>query len=92
MPVYQFHCADCGCFEAAYPMSDVPDAAACACGVAARRRMSSPALARRGAAMAALDATASTAHAPAVVDRIPPGRRRPAPVSTDPRHARLPRP
>lgn len=92
MPVYRFHCADCGRFDATFSMADVPDQAQCACGAAARRGISSPSLARGGRAMALMDATKSTADAPAVVDRVPAGNRRGTPTSNNPLHAKLPRP
>ncbi|EGD56828.1 FmdB family zinc ribbon protein [Gordonia neofelifaecis] len=91
MPVYQFICTDCGRFEAAYSMADVPDAATCACGASARRGVSSPALASGGAAIGLIDRTRATADAPAVVDRVP-NASRTAPRPANPLHAKLPRP
>lgn len=92
MPVYRFHCSECGPFEARYSMTDVPDSAPCRCGGAARRGVSSPAIGRGGRAMSLIDATKSTADTPAVVDRVPAGTRRGTPVSANPLHAKLPRP
>ncbi|MFC0314302.1 FmdB family zinc ribbon protein [Gordonia phosphorivorans] len=91
MPIYQFHCAECGRFEASFSMADVPDSTDCACGAAARRGISSTHLGRGGSAMNLLDATKATADKPAVVDRIPSGGRRAAGGSTNPLHAKLPR-
>ncbi|WP_082399671.1 FmdB family zinc ribbon protein [Gordonia phthalatica] len=92
MPVYQFLCADCGRFEARFSMAEVPDSTTCRCGASARRGVSSPAFGRGGRAMALMDATKSTAERPAVVDRVPAGNRRGTPTSTNPLHAKLPRP
>ena len=92
MPVYRFHCADCGRFDATFSMSDVPDHTPCSCGASARRGISSPAIARGGRAMALMDATKSTADSPAVVDRVPTGSRPGTPTSANPLHAKLPRP
>ena len=94
MPVYQFHCADCGRFDASFRMADVPDFTECACGAPARRGVSSPAFGRGGSAMQLMDATRATADTPAVVDRVPPSGtpRRATGRSTNPLHAKLPRP
>ncbi|WP_420863497.1 FmdB family zinc ribbon protein [Algirhabdus cladophorae] len=40
MPVYEYHCTDCGAFEAMAPMSKFADPCDCpACGTSARRVM-----------------------------------------------------
>ncbi|MGJ0120156.1 zinc ribbon domain-containing protein [Williamsia sp. MIQD14] len=97
MPLYGFRCDQgCGDAERAFSMASVPDRIACpGCGAVARRRFESIAVGHgRSAAMRLHDATAATADSPRVTSSVPPagpGRTR-RPVSTDPRHRRLPRP
>lgn len=95
MPTYIFRCAECGDHERFFNMSAVPDVAACpACGSTSPRR---PVGASLGIgptpAMRALDASARSAYAPTVVSAPPPGLgRRRRTTSSNPLHARLPRP
>ena len=94
MPRYGYRCRRCGGFDLVRPMAEAQPEAACPdCGEAARRVFGSPAL--RGldpSLRRALDAGARSADAPLVVSSVP-GRARPVtPTTTDPRHARLPRP
>lgn len=92
MPTYEFSCSRCGRFDAVFSLAAVPDATACACGTSARRAMTAPHLGRGSSgAMRLLDATAATAERPAVVGSIPSGGARTA-TSTNPLHAKLPRP
>ena len=46
MPLYDYHCSDCGPFRAWHPMSEAAAPSACpACGTAAQRAMTAPFLA-----------------------------------------------
>ena len=91
MPTYGYDCARCGAFDLVRPMAQVDAPASCpVCGEPGRRRWGAPALRSLNPALTrALDASARTAEAPGVVDRVP--LRRPRYMS-DPRHLRLPRP
>lgn len=94
MPTYSHRCPSCGPFDAVRPMAAADSPAACpGCGVPARRTFGAPALRATPAGVrAAVEAGERSAESPDVVRGLPPaGRRRPR-VSTDPRHARLPRP
>lgn len=94
MPTYSFRCPDCGPFDLVRPMSQARAADTCPrCGASARRNYGAPALrAMEPGVRRAFDAAAQSADAPAVVGSVP-GRSRSAfPRSSDPRHARLPRP
>ncbi|MGE2728018.1 zinc ribbon domain-containing protein [Mycolicibacterium vaccae] len=66
---------------------DCPD-----CGGPARRMMAAPNLGAAGSAMALQDATRATADRPGVVSAPPPATGPRRPVSTNPLHAKLPRP
>ncbi|WP_305094547.1 zinc ribbon domain-containing protein [Prescottella sp. R16] len=95
IPLYQFRCAQCGPFDATHPMTSVPDEDGCpGCGGASRRQITAPRLGHGSStAMRLLDATARSAHEPAVVTGTRPGARRaPQPITTDPLHRKLPRP
>lgn len=94
MPLYEFACPSGHATETNFSLRDVPSAIDCPeCSVRARRRMVAPHLGRgASSAMRVLDATSRSAHEPEVVRSTAPGTRTPAPVSRDPRHARLPRP
>jgi putative FmdB family regulatory protein len=94
VPTYTHHCPDCGEFDLVRPMARSGAGASCpGCGADARRVFGAPAL--RGvdpALRRALDDSAASADAPAVVSAVPGRSRRATPVTRDPRHARLPRP
>lgn len=93
MALYEFRC-ECGTLiERSYPMGAAPSTLATECCEGpARRVFTAPRLGRTNdPAYRAIDATKRSAHEPAVVRSTPPSGRR-APVSTDPRHRRLPRP
>lgn len=94
MPTYSFRCPDCGGFEMRRPMAEADHPARCPrCSAAAQRVFGAPAL--RGldpALRRALDADARSADAPDVVTSVPGRSRRATRITTDPRHARLPRP
>ena len=94
MPIYEFRCESAHEYERSMPISARDQHADCPrCGAPARRRISAPRLGRRGtSAGQLLEATAMSAHEPSVVDRVPGARPAAARTSTDPRHARLPRP
>ncbi|NMO03491.1 zinc ribbon domain-containing protein [Gordonia sp. TBRC 11910] len=91
MPLYRFECPSCGTFDAGFAMADVPDTLDCRCGEPARRRITAPRLARGGRGMRLLDATKATAERPGVVNAVPDARRESA-SSSNPLHAKLPRP
>ncbi|HEY2204212.1 MAG TPA: zinc ribbon domain-containing protein [Pseudonocardia sp.] len=93
MPTYGFRCAACGPFEVLRPMAEAAGSERCPqCAEVAPRVFGAPALrALEPGLRRALDAEHRSAHEPPVVTSTPPGRRS-TPVSTDPRHARLPRP
>lgn len=96
MPTYDYRCTDHGVVSVVMSMHEVTDAVKCpSCGQPIRRVYSSPQL-RLGdeSARRLLDATTSTADAPAVVSS-PVGRRMTSQrqrAVVDPRTARLPRP
>ncbi|MCT2295107.1 zinc ribbon domain-containing protein [Brachybacterium muris] len=95
MPIYEFRCPSSHLHELNLPMQAEARSAPCPeCGADAARLISSPRLSRLGTRQAELiGSTEASAHAPAVVDHVPgAGARRPTPVTSDPRHARLPRP
>ncbi|TWF80708.1 putative FmdB family regulatory protein [Pseudonocardia hierapolitana] len=94
MPTYAFRCPRCGEFEVRRPMAESACDATCPdCALPATRVFGAPAL--RGldpTVRRALDAGARSAESPQVVTSVPGRSRRATPLSTDPRHARLPRP
>ena len=96
MPVYEFRCPVCGPFDAHHSMAQVPRTRECpACGAASRRVFSAVGLSRANSPRSrAIDDAARTADAPDVVRSVPrsSGAAPAAPVSRDPRHAKLPRP
>lgn len=95
MPLYEFRCSDGDNFETSYPMSAVPDQAACPqCGGQARRQMSTPRLSiANSAAFRLIDSTARSAHEPQVVSSGAPGGGHRGPQYTrNPLHQKLPRP
>lgn len=94
VPIYEFRCEGAHEYERSVPISARDEDLVCPdCGAPARRRMSAPRLGRLGSAAGQLlDRAAKSAHEPAVVDRVPGARPAATRTSTDPRHARLPRP
>jgi putative FmdB family regulatory protein len=94
VPTYDYRCSRCGGFELLRPLAKADAEASCpGCGDAARRIFTAPALRRLDPALRrALDAGAGSAEAPRVVNTVPGRSRRATPITTDPRHARLPRP
>ena len=94
VPTYAFRCPRCGGFDLVRPMADVGAPASCPdCATPARRVFGAPALRSLDPGMRrALDTSAASADAPAVVGGVPGRSRQAIPTSTDPRHARLPRP
>lgn len=94
MPIYEFRCESAHEYERSVPISARDEAQDCPdCGAPSRRRISAPRLSRLGSSAGKLlDATARSAHEPAVVDRVPGARPAATRTTTDPRHARLPRP
>ena len=95
MPICEFRCESAHEYERTVPISARDEDLTCPrCGARSRRRISAPRLSTLGSPAATLlDRTAASAHEPAVVDRVPStGRAAGARTTTDPRHARLPRP
>lgn len=95
MPTYSYRCVACGPFDLVRPMAAATEQALCpACGGAGRRTFGAPALRGGNAgARAAIEAGERSADAPEVVRAVPTtGPRRSMRTTTDPRHARLPRP
>jgi putative FmdB family regulatory protein len=93
VPTYGYACATCGAFDLVRPMAEAGDVGLCpGCGEPGRRVFGSPAVRSLDPALVrAVDASARTAEAPGVVDRLPSSRRGPR-YTADPRHLRLPRP
>lgn len=96
MPSYRFRCAEGCSFDAMFAMAEVPRTTDCrACGASdARRMITAPHLSATGsAAYGLIERSARSAHEPAVVDRVPtqPGAPRQR-STTNPLHAKLPRP
>jgi putative FmdB family regulatory protein len=94
VPTYSHLCPSCGPFDVVRPMAAAGAPADCpTCGEKGRRTFGAPAL-RSGhaGARAAIGAGERSAEAPDVVRSIPTNGRRTTRTSTDPRHARLPRP
>jgi putative FmdB family regulatory protein len=94
VPTYSYRCAACGPFDRVRPMAAADEEAVCpACAAPSRRTFAAPALRRLPAGVrAAVEAGERSAEAPEVTRSIPASGRRAPRVSTDPRHARLPRP
>ncbi|MBW0102773.1 zinc ribbon domain-containing protein [Pseudonocardia sp. KRD291] len=94
MPTYAHRCPVCGEFDQVRPMAESDLAARCPdCGSPSARVFGAPALAALDPGMRrALDVSGASADAPGVVGSVPGRHRRANPVTTDPRHARLPRP
>lgn len=94
MPTYQYRCDTCGRFDLMRAMADVEATPACPdCGKAARRVFGLPGVATVDPGMRrALDASSRSAESPQVVTNAPGRARRATPITTDPRHAKLPRP
>ncbi|WP_081809288.1 zinc ribbon domain-containing protein [Mycobacterium sp. URHB0044] len=94
MPTYGYECAPCGGFDLVRPMAQAGDPAACpSCGHGARRVFGLPALRSLDPSLRrAMDSSARSADAPSVVSTVPGRSRRATRTTTDPRHARLPRP
>ncbi|MGC4806984.1 FmdB family zinc ribbon protein [Micromonospora sp. DT233] len=92
MATYEYRCQRDGSFDTALPIGTAGAAAPCPrCGRPAARVFTAPRLTRTPAALRhAIDRTERSAETPEVVTRVPGG----APVrwSTNPAHARLPRP
>lgn len=95
MPLYEFRCETGHETEHLLPMSTTTREISCPeCGTLAKRRVSAPAVSSADPArMKLLDSTAQSAHEPAVVNSIPSSpRKRPTPVTRNPKHQALPRP
>nr|WP_255413206.1 zinc ribbon domain-containing protein [Mycobacterium sp. 3519A] len=94
LPTYSFQCGDCGPFTLVRPMAEARSLADCpGCGDDARRVFGLPALrALDTDVRRAHDAGERSADAPQVVSSVPGRSRRATPITSDPRHARLPRP
>ena len=94
VPTYGFQCPACGRFDVIRPMADAGAPAACpTCGQDGHRTFGAPALRALDPDLRrALDAGARSADVPDVVTTVPGRSRRSTAITTDPRHARLPRP
>ncbi|AGB21062.1 putative regulatory protein, FmdB family [Mycobacterium sp. JS623] len=94
LPTYGYRCRCCGGFDLVRPMAEAATTAPCpACGETSSRVFRAPALRALDPGLRrALDADARSADAPQVVSSVPGRSRRTTPITTDPRHARLPRP
>jgi putative FmdB family regulatory protein len=94
MPTYQYRCATCGRFDLVRPMADVQVSESCPdCGETARRVFGLPGVSFVDPGLRrALDASGRSAESPQVVTDVPGRARRATPITTDPRHAKLPRP
>jgi putative FmdB family regulatory protein len=95
VPTYRYACDSCGEFDRVLSMAELAPVSSCPrCGSPAPRRFAAPALlGTRRAVHRALDAAHRSADSPDVVTDLPPRRTGTGtPRSTDPRHARLPRP
>jgi putative FmdB family regulatory protein len=94
MPTYQYRCTSCGAFDLLQSMADVEASASCPdCGKSARRVFGLPGVAFVDSRVRrALDASSRSAESPQVVTDVPGRARRATPITTDPRHAKLPRP
>jgi putative FmdB family regulatory protein len=94
LPTYGYRCRGCGGFDLVRPMAQAAATALCpGCGEASSRVFRAPALRALDPGLRrALDAESRSADAPQVVSSVPGRARRTTPITTDPRHARLPRP
>lgn len=96
MPTYSYRCEICGQFDLVRSMAASGSDARCQCGGAGRRVYRAPALRAQGTGLrTALEASEGSADAPQVVSSLPAAGRRfgsAGRYTTDPRHARLPRP
>ncbi|HZA09237.1 FmdB family zinc ribbon protein [Mycobacterium sp.] len=94
LPRYGFSCGRCGGFDVVQPMVKASAHAVCpGCGETARRVYGSPAVRSLDDGLRrALNASDCSADAPQLVSSVPGDPRRAARITTDPRHARLPRP
>jgi putative FmdB family regulatory protein len=94
VPTYGYRCRCCGGFDVVRPMSENAATAPCPdCGEAASRVFRAPGLRAMNPRLRhALDAGVRSADEPQVVSSVPGRSRRTTPITTDPRHARLPRP
>jgi putative FmdB family regulatory protein len=94
MPTYRYRCSDCGPFDLVRPMAEATGAATCTvCGTSARRVFGLPGVTSVDPGIrSALDASARSVDAPQIVSHVPGRARRATSMTTDPRHAKLPRP
>jgi len=94
VPTYSYRCAACGPFDLVRPMAARDEATCPRCDGPGDRTFGAPALHRTSPGVrAAVEAGERSAEAPQVVRSIPTaGPRRTVRTTTDPRHARLPRP
>jgi putative FmdB family regulatory protein len=94
MPTYTYRCDSSHRFDEVHTMSSIPDASTCPeCGGEALRRPGAPHLSAAGSsAYGLIDASARSAHEPAVVSSLPgTPRRAGSGVTRNPLHAKLPR-
>ena len=94
MPSYSYRCSE-GCrFDALYPMAEVPQETDCrVCGALARRSVTAPHLSRAGSsAFQLMDRSAKSASEPEVVSSLPSSGTPRQRTTSNPLHAKLPRP
>lgn len=93
MALYDYLCAECGPFEVSRPIGTAGQRESCPeCGQPAERTYSAPAVTSPGSAVGrAREAAERSAHEPGLVNGTPPRAAR-QPGSTNPLHAKLPRP
>lgn len=94
MPVYDFRCDQGHVHEGVLPITSSERWIVCVqCGGRAQRLISAPGISRIDPGRQRLvESTRASAERPAVVDALPRSGRPAMPVSSDPRHRKLPRP
>jgi len=94
VPVYDFKCSGGHVNEHRLPITSEQREIACPdCGATAKRMISAPATRTADPRRTLVEATEKTRYEPAVVNSVPrAGNARATPVSTNPQHAKLPKP
>lgn len=95
MTMYVFRCADCGPFDASFPMGTAPSQMRCpGCSATSVKLITAPRIGHGANGYGrAMDQAAASADRPQVVNGALPGTaRRPPPVTRNPLHSKLPRP
>ncbi len=95
MALYEYRCVRHGDIEVLEPMGKAPESITCEiCGRPARRVFTAPMIPHSDQAVVhAIEGAERSACEPDVVTSVPSaGQKRPARLTTDPRHRRLPKP